>query len=265
MDESIAESTKTIINAIASVPDKLYADSADPLASIVPEAVNQNQQSGVCVPLSVFSSLAYGSRRKEITQWIKPVENGQVSVHLPGSSKQFVFDKPSLAHSTMFNTGAQFGYWSSLLLRAFTQELPCKTKQCTTLETAIPEYRLTISVGMERPAEAIEKITGNKAYQLPLAEIRNPHSLERTIKNALANERVIVAAIKSKSSFSQEGNLARNHAHSVFKLEGSYITLRDPMGENAIAGKAGYIKLPLREFSKKFNVLAIETSPPLKR
>lgn len=259
------DGTRSIINAIRSEEETLYRQADDPLRSIVPSAINQTNVSAVCVPLSVIASLASTPRRAEIQKWIQQQSDGTFLVRLPGTN-EYTVPKPALSRKTMFNESSPHGLWSATVLSAFSRSLPCQEAQCTQLEKLMPEYKLNLTGGMDKPELAIQAFTGHIAYRLTPAQRSDLSGLNKTIADALNENRVVTVGITGGEYVpAPKKGIATGHAYSVVELKNDSITIRDPMGKNTLNPGGPYLKMPLSDFAKAFNLVTIESSEPLKK
>jgi hypothetical protein len=237
----------------------LYADKANPLASIKPDAVEQGAI-GNCYFVSALASVAQ-SNPELIRNAIKDNGDGTYTVTFPGARDYPVTVKaPTEAEQGLYNAGGQHGLWASVMEKAhgefYNQGLMAKVlgRSWTPTEGAD---------GGGIPGNAIALLTG-QSYESFSTTFNSQQSIADQLSRAFADNppRAIVAGT-NRSLFSEntEGGFARGHAYSITGFEsdgngGGMVTIRNPWNHGQ--GTGGTIKIPLSVFMKNFGDIQVE-------
>jgi Calpain family cysteine protease len=233
----------------------LYS-TADPLKSIVPEAVRQGRL-GDCFFESAVAAVAK-SHPEEIAHAIKQNSNGTYTVTFPGASSEPVtVTAPTESELGAFGHGSKYGVWAAVLEKAFaTYTEKTNRHNCTAPQEAIDDGGTVQS--------AIEILTGHDSKRIDLST-----AAKSTVFNELLqacwhnpNPAMVTSTAKIDGKNRTTDNFPTNHSFTVVdfipKAQGNGIVIiRNPYG-----GKDGTvdgtIEISIDEYMKNFKVLVLE-------
>lgn len=248
------------------VNSKVYANEADPLKSIVPEACVQPIGVGNCHFVAAMASLA-ALNPARIKEMITDNKNGTFTVTFPGQ-KPVTVNAPTRGEMLYYEMPSKNGTWTAVLMKAFGKfSSPGAARDMEGAGGSIAAYGL--------------KILGGHGVDIDQNFLTTYGTMHSKLEANLKNHRPMIAGINNEfwSLFGLSDNkedssgLQCGHAYSVLDFspnpadpQNAMITLRNPYGESSwFDGKppdcitdlgGGKFQMSLYDFSRLFSDIA---------
>lgn len=241
---------------------QLFADSANPLASIKPESIKQGMI-GNCYLEAAVASIA-ATQPELIRDMISENGDGTYTVTFPGAPDEpITVDAPTEAELGLFNKGSKDGVWASVLEKAYGKYSQGGFWRRTPNNLGGGDTACEGADGGEFfQGRAMSLLTG-KGRDTDWLSLTSESALRRKLSEAFSAEpkRPVMAGIND-SIFDDETSdgFPRAHAYSVLGFDpdgedGGTITIRNPWGGDNSSPR-GMTKISLREFRKNFSDIA---------
>lgn len=267
---------RTSESQTGEVNRNLFADAADPINSINPDAIRQGTI-GDCYFLAALASVAK-SEPQLIRDMIKDNGNGTYTVTFPGAPDQpITVTAPTQSEMGLYNAGSKHGTWAIVLEKAFgvyNKNNPDLIDRFRRFFLPSPN---TPSDGADHggwPAVAVKVLTGRDS------DLRNPgHTDSAELADKLDQafnsypKKAVTATTPLENPFLEpfgwsdeytKDGFRKTHAFSIVGFErdaradgGGFVIVRNPWGQ-AEGTTGGTIRVPLNDFRRNFDEVSIE-------
>lgn len=210
-----------------AVDRKIYADSANPIASINLDAMRQGSV-GDCMFLAALGSIV-GINPQMITYMIKENTDGTFSVTFGGDpNNPIICGPPNRVELALYAKGSQSGIWAALLQKAYALFL-AKTRGQQRAGSESTEAGDKTRQNMD----AFNLLTGQSGSWEYLKQ-SNAEKLRHQLNDCFKQRRAVVATTLGFGGERKVGDLmvVVNHAYSLigWKPETNEVVLRNPWG-----------------------------------
>lgn len=248
----------------------LYGNPDNPLASIVPSAVDQGNI-GNCYFMAALAAVA-DTDPQAIKEMIKDNGDGTYTVTFPGDKDHpvRVYAPTPEEMATFAGTDGEHGIWSAVIEKAFRE------KSGSTYN----DRGNTVGYGLQILTGQNVNVTDFTFFSLqgvvrgpdgkPLLGVPWPFSdtsneeVDRRLREAIANDLPIVASTSVDSGLASKigisnnpGEIPSSHVYTVvdYDAESKAVKLRNPWGSGGQYGE--FFTLSLDEFTKYFSSMAV--------
>lgn len=226
-------------NALQNSNKKLWG-SADPIDSITPEAVDQ-EQVGDCYFLASVAAVAKTKEGKEsIKNMIEDNKDGTYTVRFPGNPRAITVDEPTDAELAHGAAAGREGVWVAVLEKAYAKYQAKETGEK-------PRY-MTDGIEGGYTNEALELMTGKRVKDLQL-ENTSKEEMHKILTSSMEDDRPVTCEIDDpegeETERSKKGDngagLPSGHSYTItgYDPETRMVTVRNPWGSGEPKDKDG--------------------------
>lgn len=268
------------LNRVASMTNtnsakNLYGDNADPLKNISPAAIKQGNI-GDCYVEAGLASIAYANP-SFLASLISDNRNGTYSVKFPGQVP-VVLKNPTETELNLYNQRGVYGYWPSLLEKAYGVVVERQGRSGRTPQEALDAGGWSRDVFQTMLGDKASKVgvLGEKKYEdrswlkgAKLDEICETRDrLKKMLASAVEQKQPLVCSSHVNNGQTTPDQFYRSHAYSIIGFDpngagGGTLSLRNPWG-NKGEFRGDVDKISLDRFRENFDVLEIGASAKAK-
>jgi hypothetical protein len=240
----------------------LYADSQNPLNSITPEAIKQGSIND-CYFLSSLAAEAQ-AHPEIVRDSIKDNSNGTYTVTFRGDKdKPVTIKAPTEAEQGVYNHGAGYGLWASVMEKAFGEYRRHPFWLRSLFNLSGGDTPTEGSNGGDQPSRVMKLLTGGDVSTSMLM-FTSQSTLAANLERAFASQptSAVTAGILGGLLPRTADGFGRQHAYTITGFSpdgkgGGMVTIRNPyvQGDNLPGGR---ITVSLGKFIRNFSLVSIE-------